>query len=56
MIPGQALFALGVLVFVLAWMQANFDPREIWERIEWAEAGARRSLDGVDETPPQGAS
>ncbi len=43
-IPGQALFVLGVLVFVLAAMQANFDPREIWERIEWAEAGARRNL------------
>ena len=37
-IPGTALFALGALVFVLAAMQANFDPRQVWERIEWAEA------------------
>jgi paraquat-inducible protein A len=37
-IPGLALFTLGVLVFVLAAMQATFDPREVWDRIEWAEA------------------
>jgi paraquat-inducible protein A len=37
-IPGLALFALGALVFLLAAMQASFDPREVWERVEWAEA------------------
>jgi len=42
-IPGVALFALGALVFILAAIQANFDPREVWDRIEWAEAGAPRS-------------
>jgi len=36
-IPGVALFVLGALIFVLAGMQASFDPREVWERIEWAE-------------------
>ena len=41
-IPGMALFVLWVLVFLLAGMQASFDPREVWERIEWAEDGARR--------------
>jgi paraquat-inducible protein A len=40
-IPGVALFALGALVFLLAAIQASFDPREVWDRIEWAEA--RRS-------------
>ena len=45
-IPGVALFALGALVFVLAGMQAAFDPREVWERIEWAEAGARPATVG----------
>ena len=40
-IPGMALFVLWVLVFLLAGMQASFDPREVWERIEWAEARAR---------------
>ncbi|MGD1098201.1 MAG: paraquat-inducible protein A, partial [Bryobacteraceae bacterium] len=45
-IPGMALFVLWVLVFLLAGMQASFDPRELWERIEWAEAGARREAAG----------
>ena len=40
-IPGVALFMLGALVFVLAGMQTSFDPREVWERIEWAESEAR---------------
>jgi paraquat-inducible protein A len=41
-IPGLALFALGALVFLLAAMQSSFDPREVWERVEWAEARVRR--------------
>jgi paraquat-inducible protein A len=36
-IPGIALYALGGLVFLLAAMQATFDPHEVWERIEWAD-------------------
>ena len=35
-IPGVALFVLGALVFVLAAMQAGFDAREVWGKIEWA--------------------
>jgi paraquat-inducible protein A len=42
-IPGLALYALGALVFLLAAIQASFDPREIWDRIEWAEDSARRA-------------
>ena len=41
--PGLALFAVGGLVFVLPAMQSSFDPREVWERVEWAEAEARQS-------------
>jgi len=41
-IPGLALFVLGALVFLLAAMQSSFDPREVWERVEWAEARVRR--------------
>lgn len=41
-IPGVALFVLGALVFVLAGMQASFDSREVWEKIEWADARRRR--------------
>jgi paraquat-inducible protein A len=37
---GTGLFALGGLIFVLAAMQANFDPREVWDRIEWARTAA----------------
>jgi paraquat-inducible protein A len=35
-IPGTALFVLGTLVFVLTAMQSSFDPREVWERVQWA--------------------
>jgi paraquat-inducible protein A len=45
-IPGLALFALGALIFLLAAMQAGFDPREVWGRVEWAEARARRTPAG----------
>jgi paraquat-inducible protein A len=38
-IPGTALFVLGGLVVVLAAMQASFEPREVWRRIQWVEAG-----------------
>ena len=37
-IPGLALFVLGGLVFLIAAIQASFDPREVWDRIAWAEA------------------
>ncbi len=42
-IPGVALFILGALVFVLAAMQASFDPREVWDKIEWAADGVRHT-------------
>ncbi|MFZ1887433.1 MAG: paraquat-inducible protein A [Candidatus Binataceae bacterium] len=40
-IPGIALFVLWVLVFLLAGTQASFDPKEIWQRIQWADGDAR---------------
>jgi paraquat-inducible protein A len=40
-IPGLALYVLGALVFLLAAMQVNFDAREVWDRIEWADASER---------------
>src|SRR5437899_1037101 len=49
-IPGLALFTLGALVFLLAAMQAGFDPREVWSRVEWTEARARRTP--ADEAMP----
>jgi len=53
-VPGIALFVLGALVFVLAAMQSAFDPREVWERIEWADADARR--DSVPALTPEAES
>jgi paraquat-inducible protein A len=42
-IPGMALFVLGVLVFMLAGMQVSFDSRDVWDRIEWIDEGARHT-------------
>ena len=53
-IPGLALFTLGALIFLLAGMQASFDSREVWERIQWADAEARRGAAG--ERMTEGAS
>jgi len=29
---------------VLAAMQSSFDAREVWEKIEWADEGARHNV------------
>ncbi len=42
---GTAFYALFALVILLATIQSCFDPREIWERVAWAEADARRPVD-----------
>jgi len=46
-IPGQALFALFALVFVLAAIQSSFDPREVWIRIQWMRPDARPAATGT---------
>ena len=43
-IPGIALWALGALVFVLAAMQASFDPHEVWQRLDWAADQPREAV------------
>jgi paraquat-inducible protein A len=48
-IPGLALFVLGALVFLLAGMQASFDSREVWDRIQWAGGGGRTRNVAVDD-------
>jgi len=45
-VPGVALFVLGALIFLIAAMEASFDPREVWDRVEWAETPARRAAVG----------
>ncbi len=34
-IPGVGLYAMGVLVVLLAAMKLTFDPRQVWRRLEW---------------------
>lgn len=46
LIPGLALFALGGLVFLFAAMEASFDPREVWDRIAWAEDAVPPAAEG----------
>jgi paraquat-inducible protein A len=48
-IPGVAIFVLGALVFVLAAMEASFDPREVWNRIQWADERGQRDVAAFEE-------
>ena len=41
-IPGIGMYAVGVLVVLLAAIAVSFDPRAIWERVEWVEKDPRR--------------
>ena len=50
-IPGVALFAVAALVFILAAIQASFDPRDVWDRVEWAEEEAPRTERRGERTP-----
>jgi len=42
-IPGEALFCVGGLVILLAAMQSNFDPEEVWRRVQWVSPEAQPS-------------
>ena len=42
-VPGLALFAVGGLVFLLPAIQSGFDPREVWDKVEWAEAAEQQA-------------
>jgi paraquat-inducible protein A len=35
--PGIGMYAVGALVLLLAAIMMSFDPREIWQRVEWAD-------------------
>jgi paraquat-inducible protein A len=47
-LPGHALFTVGGLVVILTAMQASFDAREIWERVEWA-AHKKQKEEGAEQ-------
>jgi paraquat-inducible protein A len=34
-VPGEAMYAVGALVFLLPWLASSFDPHEAWRRIGW---------------------
>ena len=36
-IPGPGMYALFVLIMLLAAIKATFDPREVWGRVQWAD-------------------
>jgi paraquat-inducible protein A len=40
-IPGIGMYAVGVLIVLLAAISVSFDPREIWVRAEWVGPKAR---------------
>ena len=42
-VPGLALYALAGLAVAFAAIQSIFDPHEVWDRIEWADARAERT-------------
>jgi paraquat-inducible protein A len=50
-LPGIALYMLASLVLLLAAVQVSFDPREVWERIEWASDRSVPAGDFLDEAP-----
>ncbi len=51
-VPGLALYALAGLAVLFAAIQSIFDPHEIWQRIEWADA-REESVHAVGDTAPE---
>lgn len=47
-VPGLALYALAGLAVIFAAIQSIFDPHEVWDRIEWADAAEARLRDVHD--------
>ena len=48
-VPGLALYVLGALVFLLAAMQATFDPREVWAKLPWVSRDDRSTAGRLTE-------
>jgi len=51
-VPGIALYALAGLAVLFAAIQSIFDPHEVWERIEWADA-REQSVVAVGDVAPE---
>jgi paraquat-inducible protein A len=52
-IPGVGMYAVGALMVLLAAIASTFDPREIWELVEWADGDV---LPPVSVVPPDAGS
>lgn len=50
-VPGLALYALGVLAVLFAAIQSVFDPHDVWQRIAWADTREERFARGVALAP-----
>ena len=53
-IAGLGLYALAVLVFLLPAIQSNFDAREVWARVRWADGEG--DAEAAATPPPDGAA
>jgi paraquat-inducible protein A len=51
-IPGIGIFAAGALVALIAAMTVSFDPREVWQRVEWANGEMPPRLSGSQSAIP----
>jgi len=45
--PGIGMYAVGALVGLFAAIAMSVDPREIWERVEWADVEARGAAEAA---------
>ena len=44
--PGIGIYAVGALIFLFAAIMVTFHPREVWQRVEWADGEAPLSSGG----------
>jgi paraquat-inducible protein A len=54
-VVGTGLYAVGVLVLLLAWLAATFEPREVWRRVAWVDASVRSPVSAPLRAPRAGA-
>jgi paraquat-inducible protein A len=45
-IPGPGMYAVFVLILLLATLMTAFDPREVWQRVQWADVTQGSVSDG----------
>lgn len=56
-IAGIGMFAVGALVALITAMTVSFDPREVWQRVEWVSGEMSQKLSGSQSAVPcEGAS